>query len=168
LILPINTRSNAVPDSANHGIGAVLWHFWWVESPLQCLLQAVRPLFLWLRRRWHEPVPPCCPPSRFPYPAHRRRVAASDPLHPGHTSNQNAYTHCSISRIHPASSAPAPRCGSRLQRRGGIRLLRPRIHYETLLAYVAAMFNTLLRLNRTLQPEADPQDRLLHLAQFAL
>jgi len=36
------------------------------------------------------------------------------------------------------------------------------------LAYVAAMFNVLLDLNRTLQPQADPQDRLFHLAQFAL
>jgi hypothetical protein len=45
---------------------------------------------------------------------------------------------------------------------------RSRTHFETRLAYVAAMFNTLLGLNRTLLPEADPQDRLLHLAQFAL
>lgn len=45
---------------------------------------------------------------------------------------------------------------------------RSRTHFETRLAYVAAMFNALLALNRTLQPEADPQDRLLHLAQFAL
>lgn len=41
-------------------------------------------------------------------------------------------------------------------------------HFEARLAYVVAMFNTLLGLNRTLQPEADPQDRLLHLAQYAL
>ena len=41
-------------------------------------------------------------------------------------------------------------------------------HFETRLAYVAAMFNTLLGLNRTLHPEADPQDRLYHLAQYAL
>ena len=40
--------------------------------------------------------------------------------------------------------------------------------FETRLAYVAAMFNVLLGLNRTLQPEADPLDRLYHLAQFAL
>lgn len=45
---------------------------------------------------------------------------------------------------------------------------RTRSHFEARLAYVAAMFNTLLGLNRTLQPEADPQDRLYHLAQFAL
>lgn len=45
---------------------------------------------------------------------------------------------------------------------------RSRTHFETRLAYVVAMFNVLLGLNRTLHPEADPQDRLLHLAQFAL
>ena len=45
---------------------------------------------------------------------------------------------------------------------------RTHAHFETRLTYVAAMFNVLLGLNRTLQPEADPQDRLLHLAQFAL
>lgn len=33
---------------------------------------------------------------------------------------------------------------------------------------VAAMFNTLLALNRSLKPEADPQNRLLHIAQYAL
>jgi hypothetical protein len=41
-------------------------------------------------------------------------------------------------------------------------------HFETRLAYVAALFNALLGLNRTLHPDADPQDRLFHLAQFAL
>jgi hypothetical protein len=45
---------------------------------------------------------------------------------------------------------------------------RTRAHFEARLAYVAAMFNALLALNRSLQPEADPQDRLLHLAQYAL
>ena len=45
---------------------------------------------------------------------------------------------------------------------------RSRLHFETRLAYVAAMFNTLLGLNRTLQPAADPQDRLYHLAQYGL
>ena len=45
---------------------------------------------------------------------------------------------------------------------------RTRPHFETRLAYVAAMFNVLLGLNRTLQPQADPQDRLYHLAQYAL
>ncbi len=33
---------------------------------------------------------------------------------------------------------------------------------------VAAMFNPLLALNRSLKPEADPQDRLLYIAQYAL
>jgi hypothetical protein len=41
-------------------------------------------------------------------------------------------------------------------------------HFQTRLAYVAAMFNSLLWLNRRLQPDADPQDRLFHLAQYAL
>ncbi|HRE48659.1 MAG TPA: hypothetical protein PLD47_13120 [Aggregatilineales bacterium] len=41
-------------------------------------------------------------------------------------------------------------------------------HVEARLAHVAAMFKVRLRLNRTLQPEADPLDRLYHLAQFAL
>jgi hypothetical protein len=45
---------------------------------------------------------------------------------------------------------------------------RTRTHFEARLAYVTAMFNTLLGLNRTLYPEADPQDRLYHLAQYAL
>ena len=45
---------------------------------------------------------------------------------------------------------------------------RTRTHFEARLAYVAAMFNALLGLNRTLQPDADPQDRLYHLAQYAL
>ena len=45
---------------------------------------------------------------------------------------------------------------------------RTRPHFEARLAYVVAMFNALLALNRALEPEADPQDRLLHLAQYAL
>ena len=45
---------------------------------------------------------------------------------------------------------------------------RTRPHFEARLAYVTAMFNALLALNRTLQPDADPQDRLLHLAQYTL
>jgi hypothetical protein len=45
---------------------------------------------------------------------------------------------------------------------------RTRHHFQTRLAYMAAMFNSLLWLNRRLQPDADPQDRLLHLAQYAL
>lgn len=45
---------------------------------------------------------------------------------------------------------------------------RTRSHFEARLTYVATMFNMLLALNRTLQPDADPQDRLYHLAQYAL
>ena len=45
---------------------------------------------------------------------------------------------------------------------------RTRCYFQARLAYVAAMFNALLALNRTLEPEAEPEDRLLHLAQFAL
>ena len=45
---------------------------------------------------------------------------------------------------------------------------RTRPYFEARLAYVVAMFNALLALNRALEPEADPQDRLLHLAQYAL
>ncbi|HRE49766.1 MAG TPA: hypothetical protein PLD47_18730 [Aggregatilineales bacterium] len=41
-------------------------------------------------------------------------------------------------------------------------------HFDARLVYVAAMFKVLLGLNRTLQLEADPMDRLYHLAQFAL
>jgi hypothetical protein len=41
-------------------------------------------------------------------------------------------------------------------------------HFHARLAYVAAMFNTLLALNRSLQPDADPYDRLVHIAQYAL
>jgi hypothetical protein len=45
---------------------------------------------------------------------------------------------------------------------------RTSTHFEVRLAYVVAMFNALLALNRVLEPDADPQDRLLHLAQYAL
>ena len=45
---------------------------------------------------------------------------------------------------------------------------RTRRYFQARLAYVAAMFNALLKLNRFFAPEADPQDRLLHLAQYAL
>jgi hypothetical protein len=45
---------------------------------------------------------------------------------------------------------------------------RTRRYFQARLAYVAAMFNALLKLNRICAPEADPQDRLLHLAQYAL
>jgi hypothetical protein len=41
-------------------------------------------------------------------------------------------------------------------------------HLHARFAYVAAMFNALLALNRILEPEADPWDRLFHLAQYAL
>jgi hypothetical protein len=33
---------------------------------------------------------------------------------------------------------------------------------------VVALFNAVLGLNRRLDPDADPQDRLYHFAQFAL
>ncbi|MEP7292809.1 MAG: hypothetical protein ABI835_13585, partial [Chloroflexota bacterium] len=39
---------------------------------------------------------------------------------------------------------------------------------ETHLAFVSALFNLLLALNRRLEPDAAPDDRLLHIAQFAL
>lgn len=45
---------------------------------------------------------------------------------------------------------------------------RSRCYLEARLAYVTAVFNALLALNRRLQPDADPQDRLLHIAQYAL
>jgi len=45
---------------------------------------------------------------------------------------------------------------------------RTRAHFEARLAYVVAIFNALLALNRALEPQADPHDRLLHLAQYAL
>jgi hypothetical protein len=41
-------------------------------------------------------------------------------------------------------------------------------HFQARLAYAVALFNAILGLNRRLQPEADPQDRLYHFAQFAL
>jgi hypothetical protein len=44
---------------------------------------------------------------------------------------------------------------------------RTQRYFQARLAYVTAMFNALLALNRTLQPDADPQDRLLHIAQYA-
>ena len=40
-------------------------------------------------------------------------------------------------------------------------------YFVARLAYVAAMFNSLLALNRTLQPDADPF-QLLHIAQYGL
>jgi hypothetical protein len=36
------------------------------------------------------------------------------------------------------------------------------------LAYLAAMFNALLELNRRLEPEASMGDHLLHIAQYSL
>jgi hypothetical protein len=45
---------------------------------------------------------------------------------------------------------------------------RTRRYLHARLAYVTALFNALLALNRVLQPDADPQDRLLHIAQYAL
>lgn len=45
---------------------------------------------------------------------------------------------------------------------------RTRPHFQARLAYVVALFNAILGLNRHLEPDADPQDRLYHFAQFAL
>lgn len=45
---------------------------------------------------------------------------------------------------------------------------RVRRYVHAHMAYVAALFNLLLALNRSLHPEADPSDRLLHIAQYAL
>ena len=45
---------------------------------------------------------------------------------------------------------------------------RTRHHFQARLAYVVALFNAVLGLNRRLEPDADPQDRLYHFAQFAL
>lgn len=45
---------------------------------------------------------------------------------------------------------------------------RTRHHFQTRLAYVVALFNAILGLNRRLEPNAHPHDRLYHFAQFAL
>lgn len=45
---------------------------------------------------------------------------------------------------------------------------RRAVYVETHLAFVSALFNLLLALNRLLEPDASPDDRLLHIAQFAL
>jgi hypothetical protein len=45
---------------------------------------------------------------------------------------------------------------------------RTRAYFQSRLAYVSALFNALLALNHLLEPEAPPEDRLLHLAQYAL
>lgn len=41
-------------------------------------------------------------------------------------------------------------------------------YIERHIAYVLALFNALLGLNRRLEPDAAPEDRLLHIAQYAL
>lgn len=41
-------------------------------------------------------------------------------------------------------------------------------YLEMHLAFVSALFNLLLSLNRLLEPEASLDDRLLHLAQYSL
>ena len=41
-------------------------------------------------------------------------------------------------------------------------------YLEMHLAFVSALFNLLLALNRLLEPDAAPDDRLLKLAQYAL
>jgi hypothetical protein len=41
-------------------------------------------------------------------------------------------------------------------------------HFITRLAYVAAMFNVLLTLNRILEPDADPRHWYPHIAQYSL
>lgn len=45
---------------------------------------------------------------------------------------------------------------------------RRAVYLVTHLAFVSVLFNLLLALNRLLQPDASPADRLLMLAQFAL
>jgi hypothetical protein len=45
---------------------------------------------------------------------------------------------------------------------------RSRHHFQARLAYLLALFNALLALNRRLEPDADLHDRLYHFAQFAL
>jgi len=45
---------------------------------------------------------------------------------------------------------------------------RTRHHLATRLAYVSAMFNVVIALNRSLNPEAQPSDSMLHFAQYAL
>ena len=45
---------------------------------------------------------------------------------------------------------------------------RTRHHFAARLAYVSAMFNVILALNRSLHPEAAPDASLLHFAQYAL
>lgn len=45
---------------------------------------------------------------------------------------------------------------------------RVAVYLETHLAFVSALFNLLLSLNRFLEPEAALDDRLLHIAQYSL
>jgi len=45
---------------------------------------------------------------------------------------------------------------------------RVAVYLETHLTFVSALFNLLLTLNRLLDPDASPDDRLLHIAQYAL
>jgi hypothetical protein len=45
---------------------------------------------------------------------------------------------------------------------------RTRQHFAARLAYVSAMFNVVIALNRSLNPEAEPDDSMLHFAQYAL
>ena len=45
---------------------------------------------------------------------------------------------------------------------------RTRHHFQARLAYVVALFNAVLGLNRPLEPEADPQNRFYHFIPFAL
>lgn len=45
---------------------------------------------------------------------------------------------------------------------------RTRHYFQARLAYVVALFNAVLGLNRRLDPHADPHNRLYHFAQFAL
>jgi hypothetical protein len=45
---------------------------------------------------------------------------------------------------------------------------RVRVYLQAHLAYLAALFNLILRLNRRLHPDAPKHDRLLHLASYSL
>ncbi len=45
---------------------------------------------------------------------------------------------------------------------------RRQAYLETHLAFVPALFNLLLALNRLLEPDAVLEDRLLHIAQYSL
>jgi hypothetical protein len=45
---------------------------------------------------------------------------------------------------------------------------RVRSYVETRVAYLMALFNTLLELNRILDPDPESQGCLLHIAQYSL